>query len=84
MSAFLKSIERANAHKGTHEYKSYKKERFRGFDTVIKNCDGFTLNDQSDRKIFKDNYQKSSALYYKGKISFEDIFGRISNFIEIL
>ena len=62
---------------GTEEYEEYKKERFRKYDTVIKNFDGFTLSDSTDRKVFEDNYIRSSALYYKGQVPFQDILDRI-------
>lgn len=61
---------------GTPEYEAYKKERFRGYDTDIKKCKGFTLEDEKDREVFKTNYEKSSSLYYKGQISFDDILKR--------
>lgn len=69
---------------GTEEYEGYKTERFRKYDTVIKNCPGFTLADGEDRKVFEENYEKSSALYYKGQIPFQDILDRIAKYLDKL
>ncbi len=69
---------------GTDDYEEYKKARFRKYDTVIKNCEGFALSDEEERKIFEDHYLKSSALYYKGQIPFEDILNRIQSYLERL
>lgn len=69
---------------GTEIYEDYKKERFRKYDTVIKNCEGFTLSDIEERKAFEDNYKKSSALYYKGQIEFSEILLRLSSYLDKL
>jgi hypothetical protein len=69
---------------GTAEYENYKKERFRKYDTIIKNCEGFTLKDEIDRKVFEDNYTKSSALYYKGQVPFGEILDRIAEVLDSL
>ncbi len=69
---------------GTEEYEDYKKERFKSQDTVIRNCKGFTLKDEEVRKIFEDNYSKSSALYYKGQVPFGEILSRINEFLDKL
>lgn len=69
---------------GTSEYEDYKKERFRNYDTAIKNCDGFTLKDANDREVFKLNYAKSSSLYYKGQVDFDKILSRFSEYLEKL
>ncbi len=69
---------------GTDEYENYKKERFKKYDTVIKNCKGFDLKDKADRKIFEDNYTKSSALYYKGQVPFQNILDRIAGVLDSL
>ncbi len=68
----------------TDEYKRYKQERFRSHDTVIKNCEGFSLKDTEERKIFMHSYQTSSALYYKGQIPLDKILKRIADFLHIL
>lgn len=69
---------------GSIEYEEYKAERFRGYDTKIKNCDGFSLKDEKDRAIFKTNYEKSKSLYYKGQIDFEQIIKRIEDLSSLL
>lgn len=69
---------------GTETYEDYKKERFRKYDTVIKNCEGFMLSDEKERQVFEDNYKKSSALYYKGQIEFSEILSRLSNYLNKL
>ena len=80
----LLELEEIKSFIGTPEYEDYKKERFRGYDTEIKKCDGFTLKDQKDRDVFKANYEKSSSLYYKGKVDFELILSRFQTIIEKL
>lgn len=69
---------------GTDEYEAYKAERFRNYDTVVKNCAGFTLDQDDDREIFEENYTKTSALYYKGQISFSKILERIADKLDFL
>lgn len=69
---------------GTETYEEYKKERFRGYDHVIKNCEGFTLSDPDERKVFEDSYLKSSSLYYKGQVPFGDILKRLNFYLERL
>ena len=68
----------------TDEYKLYKKKRFRSHDTIIKNCQGFSLKDTEERKIFMHSYQASSTLYYKGQIPLDKILKRIADFLHIL
>ena len=80
----LLELEEIKSFIGTPEYEDYKKERFRGYDTEIKKCDGFTLKDQKDRDVFKANYEKSSSLYYKGQVDFELILSRFQTIIEKL
>lgn len=69
---------------GTEIYEEYKKERFRKYDTAIKNCEGFSLSDDEERKVFEDNYLKSSSLYYKGQIPFVEILKRLESYLERL
>lgn len=69
---------------GTTEYIKHKKIRFKTLDTVIKNCEGFSLNDPIEYKKFQDYYQKTGSLYYKGQPSFKEILKTISKFIDIL
>ena len=67
-----------------NEYRNYKKKHFRSHDTNIKNCAGFSLPDAKERQIFLDKYRASSALYYKGQISFHTILKRIEQYLHIL
>jgi len=60
------------------------RSRFRGYDTQVKKCDGFSLNNKDDRKTLENAYVKSSALYYKGQIPFQEILDRISKFLDKL
>jgi hypothetical protein len=69
---------------GTDQYEDYKRERFRKYDTIIKNCDAFSLSDLEERTIFENNYLRSSALYYRGQVPFADILGRIAIFLDRL
>lgn len=69
---------------GSSEYNDYKKERFRGYDTRIKNCEGFSLVDDRERDIFKLNYEKSSSLYYKGQVGFDEILSKIGDYLDQL
>ena len=69
---------------GTDEYKAYKKERFRSYDTKIKNCEGFILSDPKELKLFNDSYQKSSSLYYKGQVPFGEVLKKIKVYLEML
>ena len=69
---------------GTDEYKKYKKERLRSYDNAIKNCEGFSLKDTEERKVFVKRYQTSSTLYYKGQIPFDKILKRIAKYLHII
>lgn len=69
---------------GTKEYKEHKKAKFKTLDTVIKNCEGFTLSDPTEYDKFKNYYQQTASLYYKGQTPFKDILNTISKFIDIL
>jgi hypothetical protein len=59
---------------GTQEYKDHKTRRFRGGDNQsIATNEGFMLSDPQTRKLYQDAYDKTSALYYGRKPSFEEI-----------
>jgi len=60
-------------------------QRFRTDDeVVIENNPAFTLGDKKQRELFKNEYQKSSALYYAGQPHFEAIMQRIQEHIHFL
>jgi hypothetical protein len=82
----LLELEEVKKFIGTIEYENYKKERFRNYDTIIKNCDGFILKDTNDRTVFKSNYAKSASLYYKGQIDFYKFTLRVftQNFFKMI
>jgi len=80
----LLSLDEVRSFIGTSEYIDYKNERFGSDDVIIKNCQGIFLNDPKERALFENEYVKSSALYYRGQIPFEDILKRIQSFSERL
>jgi hypothetical protein len=64
---------------GTHEYESFKKERFGGDDTKISHSDAFKLTDPRDRDLFEKEYSRSASLYFKGRPSLTEILARIGS-----
>ena len=71
---------------GTEQYKEHKKKRIKGADAAIdlKNQPALTLEDENIFNSFKERYQKSSNLYYKGQPDFDDIMARIRAHIHLL
>jgi predicted nucleotidyltransferase component of viral defense system len=69
----------------TEAYEQRKLQRFRTDDEVIiaKN-QAFTLMDAAQRALFKNEYRKSSALYYGGQPDFEIVLQRIHEHISDL
>lgn len=65
---------------GTEEYQSHKKRRFPAKDQerALSRQDAFVLKDASIRERFEKEYQKTSALYYQGQLSMQDILERIA------
>jgi hypothetical protein len=71
---------------GSEKYKEHKKKRIKGADATIdlKNHPALTLEDENIFNSFKERYQKSSNLYYKGQPDFDDIMARIRAHIHLL
>jgi hypothetical protein len=70
---------------GTDDYKAHKDRRFRSLDNknIAKN-EAFILSNPATRKIYADTYAKTSALYYGHKPAFDQILGRIDEWIDRL
>ncbi|MBR0794855.1 nucleotidyl transferase AbiEii/AbiGii toxin family protein [Bradyrhizobium jicamae] len=63
---------------GTNAYKEHKKARFRQADNQnIAENGAFILSDAKTRALYADAYMRSSALYYAGKPTFEEIMAEI-------
>ncbi len=71
---------------GSEKYKEHKKKRIKGADAAIdlKNHPALTLEDENIFNSFKERYQKSSNLYYKGQPDFDDIMAKIRAHIHLL
>jgi len=69
----------------TPAYQVRKVQRFRsGDELVIAKNPAFILNDSGQRELFEREYQKSSALYYKGQPSFDQVLGRIRKYLDLM
>jgi hypothetical protein len=70
---------------GTDDYTAHKDRRFRSLDNknIAKN-EAFILSDPETRKTYAATYTKTSALYYGGKPTFEQILERIKEWIDRL
>ncbi|TFV48271.1 nucleotidyl transferase AbiEii/AbiGii toxin family protein [Bradyrhizobium niftali] len=69
---------------GTDAYKAHKKARFRSENQNIAENDAFILSGATTRAQYADAYERSSALYYADKPTFEQILAEISNWAERL
>lgn len=69
---------------GTQEYEEYKKERFKSDNPKVSNCEGFYLNNETERQIFNKEYLKSRALYYQGQIPLDEILKKIGSVLDTL
>jgi len=70
---------------GTEPYAKHKDDRFPNADNQnIAENQAFILNDADTRAQYADAYERSSALYYEGKPSFEEIMAEIETWIEEL
>ena len=60
---------------GTPEYEAHKKKRFPAKDQLapLSKQEAFLLSSAETRKQFEHEYKKSSALYYQGQPSFDEI-----------
>jgi hypothetical protein len=70
---------------GTDEYVRHKDRRFRSLDNknIAKN-QAFILSDGETRKTYAETYEKTSALYYGKKPTFDQILKRISGWTDRL
>lgn len=68
-----------------NEYLEHKENRFRTTDekNISKN-EAFILSDGAVREAYKDAYERSSTLYYKEQISFDDIMNSINQNLNTL
>ena len=63
---------------GTAPYKQHKQVRFRQADNQnIAESEAFILSDAKTRALYANAYDRSSALYYAGKPTFEEILAEI-------
>lgn len=71
---------------GSQDYREHKKKRFPAKDQEVplSEQEAFLLNDPEVRKVFEKEYGKTSALYYQGQISLDDILKKISENLEKL
>lgn len=68
---------------GTDAYKAHKQARFRQDDNQnIAENEAFLLSDPKTRTTFANAYERSSALYYAGKPTFEQILAEIEKSID--
>ncbi|MCC6759043.1 MAG: nucleotidyl transferase AbiEii/AbiGii toxin family protein [Candidatus Omnitrophica bacterium] len=65
---------------GTQEYIEHKKKRFPALDQKmpVPQQQAFLVKDPQTRERFKQEYQKTAALYYQGQPSFDEILGTLS------
>ncbi|HVU56565.1 MAG TPA: nucleotidyl transferase AbiEii/AbiGii toxin family protein [Puia sp.] len=71
---------------GTAPYQEHKKTRFPedDFNIPISDNEAFLLKAPILRENFRQRYEATAALYYKGQPSFDDLLGRIDKFLERL
>lgn len=65
---------------GTEEYKKHKKKRFyaKDLEVPIPEQEAFLLKDPAIRERFEKEYKKTTALYYQGQTSLNDILDKVS------
>jgi len=69
----------------TPDYYAHKEKRFRAGDNpIIAQNEAFILSDSKTRALYKNEYEKSTTLYYREKPSFENILSRIQEYSERL
>ena len=71
---------------GTKKYLEHKEKRFPAddFSIPMNKNEAFILNDASLRERFRKRYESTKALYYKGQPPFDEVLGRIHEFIDRL
>ena len=68
---------------GTADYSRHKEARLNKTDlTGLRNNPAFSLPDISIRAKYKERYEKSSGLYFKGQPSLDEILSRIEEFLD--
>jgi hypothetical protein len=69
----------------TDEYKAHKARRFRqGDNQVIAGNEAFLLSNAGTRKFYRESFERSTALYYGTTPTFEQVLGRIGEWIDRL
>jgi hypothetical protein len=70
---------------GTEDYKEHKRQRFRqGDNQNIARNQAFILDDAKTRALYENAYERSSALYYGNKPTFDQILTEIEKWIDKL
>ncbi len=71
---------------GTEAYLDHKKKRFpkEDFDIPIRENEAFLLRDPTLRANFRQRYEITKALYYKGQPSFDSMLERIGAYVDRL
>jgi hypothetical protein len=70
---------------GTDAYKAHKQARFRqGENQNMAENQAFLLSDANARVTYANAYERSSALYYAGKPSFDEILAKIREWADKL
>lgn len=71
---------------GTEAYQEHKKARFPNIDYAIPIAENqaFLLSDKVKRELFKNRYQETAKLYYKGQPEFEELLASIQKHISSL
>ena len=82
----LLADEKVQAFIGTEQYFAHKAARFPKQDLAvpINENQAFLLADEKFRARYKERYQLTSALYYKGQPGFEEILERIGKIVDKL
>ncbi|HWI93018.1 MAG TPA: nucleotidyl transferase AbiEii/AbiGii toxin family protein [Flavisolibacter sp.] len=82
----LLNDERVQKFIGTPEYLDHKKTRFstEDFELPIYQNEAFLLSDPELREKFRNRYEQSKGLYYKGQPAFEDLLSGITEYVERL
>lgn len=71
---------------GTEEYSVHKKKRFptKDFEIPVAKNEAFLLSDSILRNTFKQRYERTSKLYYKGQTPFDEIMTVIEKYLSKL
>ena len=71
---------------GTAEYHIHKEARFpkADFEIPVSKNEAFLLSSKELRDSFHRRYEDTSALYYKGQPSFDDILNRLKEYLDKL